>query len=264
MLLIPFAGLPAVTRERLADFPGLAVHNLHHNAAATAELATGLLLACARGIVPVHNQFRDGDWTTRYTSDPPHVILNGKTALIVGYGAVGRRVGAVCTALGMQVIGVRRRTTDSEPGVVSVRALGDWLPRADVLVIAVPGTAETEGLIGAAELAQLPRTAIVINTGRAAVINEAALYMALRDGHLHAAGLDVWYQYPPDEDSRTDTYPAEHPFWELDNVVMSPHRGGAYGTADIERERMAGVARALNAAAAGDPVPHPVDLDAGY
>lgn len=261
LLLIPFAGLPAVTRGRLADFPHLAVHNLHHNAAATAELAVGLLLACARGIIPAHNTFRRGDWTTRYTGGT--VVLDGKTALVLGYGEIGRRIGAVCRAFGMRVLGVRRSLPD-EADVFALAALPELLPRADVVFITLPGTPETEGVIGAAELDALPDGAILINTGRAVNVDEAALYDALKRGKLHSAAMDVWYTYPDDEAARAQTYPAAYPFWELDNVVMSPHRGGAFGNPEIERARMAGVAAALNAAARGAPVPHPVDIARGY
>lgn len=261
LLLIPFAGLPAVTRGRLADFPHIAVHNLHHNAAATTELAIGLLLAGARGIIPAHNTFRHGDWTTRYTGGT--VLLNGKTALILGYGEIGRRVGAVCRALGMRVLGVRRSPSD-EPDVFTLDALPELLPRADVLFITLPGTPETDGIISAAELDALPDGAILVNTGRAVNVDAAALYDALVRGKLHSAALDVWYTYPDDEAARTQTYPADYPFWELANVVLSPHRGGAFGNPEIEQARMDGVAAALNAAARGEPIPHPVDLTRGY
>ena len=263
VLVIPFAGLPAITKTRLADFPQLRVHNLHHNAAATAELAVGLLFACARGIVQAHNSFRGGDWTSRYEADPMPVILSGKTALVLGYGEVGRRVGKICEAVGMRVIGVRKHASKS-PDEITLAEMNDWLPQAHALIIALPNTPETVDLIGADELTLLPTEAIVVNIGRAAVIDEAALYHALKQNKLHAAAMDVWYIYPPDEEARTHTYPADHPFWELDNMVMSPHRGGAFGNKGIEKARMDGIARALNAAAAGGEIPSPVNVDEGY
>jgi phosphoglycerate dehydrogenase-like enzyme len=93
------------------------------------------------------------------------------------------------------------------------------------------------------------------------VIEEAALYAELRNGRLQA-GLDVWYNYPPDEAARGDAMPANYPFHELDNVVMSPHRAG--GSDQTERLRMEGLAELLNAAGQGQPIPNRVDLTAGY
>ena len=81
---------------------------------------------------------------------------------------------------------------------------------------------------------------------------------------IGAAGIDVWYQYPPDEPSRRATHPSVLPFHELGNVVLSPHRGGAYRQPELERLRIKHLARSINAAARGEPIPHRVDVIAGY
>ena len=119
-------------------------------------------------------------------------------------------------------------------------------------------------MIGADQLALMPPGGIVVNVGRAAVIDQHALYDALKSGHLAGAGLDVWYSYPPDVEARMNHPPADVPFHELDNIVMSPHRAGAFGMVELERWRMDGLAALLVAAASGDPLPHPVDLARGY
>lgn len=265
LLLIPFAGLPAVTREVLREFPALPVHSVHHNTAATAELAVGLLLACARAIVPAHNAFRHHDWSPRYDQRETSVLLDGQTALILGYGRVGRRVGAACAALGMDVLGVRRSPSGA-PNEFTLAQLPGLLPQANVVVVTLPGTPETENLLDANALAALPARAILVNVGRAAVVDEAALYGALTAGTMHAAGLDVWYSYPRGDAmrERDDAAPAAQPFGTLTNVVMSPHRAGGLGIVAVEQRRMDGIAAALNAAARGEPVPDPVDVAAGY
>lgn len=267
-LIIPFAGLPESTRALLADFPHISVHNLHHNTIQTAEMAVALLLAAARRIIPADRQMRLGDWTIRY-EPPPVLILEGKTALIVGYGAIGRHVARVCQALGMRVLAVRRNSSPqtSDPLATEVHPIEDLpqlLPQAHVLMITLPLTDQTRGLIGAEQLALLPQDAVLVNVGRGAVVDEEALYQALHDGRLMAAGLDVWYQYPEEGTERTATLPSRFPFHQLDNVVLSPHRGGAYGSQYTEQARMAHLARLLNAAARGEPIPNQVDLQSGY
>jgi phosphoglycerate dehydrogenase-like enzyme len=266
-LLIPFAGLPTETRALLHDFPGISVHNLHHNAPMTAEMAVTLLLAAAREIIPADRGLRSDDWTARYAENSA-VILDGKTALILGYGAVGMRIARALDGLGMHVLATRRGieavARHSWATIYPASALDDLLPRAHVLLIALPDTPETTGLIGARELALLPRGAILVNVGRAAVVDQAALYDALLTRHLHSAGLDVWYRYPADEAARRATPPADHPFGALDNVVLSPHRGGGGGSDEVERRRMDALAASLNAAARGEPMPHRIDLERGY
>lgn len=265
-LLIPFAGIPASTSDLMRDFPHISIHNLHHNAPMTAEMALTLMLAAAKHIVPIDRVFRQNDWRPRYENNPT-VVLDGKTMLILGYGAVGRHVGKVAQALSMTVLATKRSTSGETPNGVELHppdALHNLLPRAHVLMISLPGTPETEGLIGAGELARLPKGAILVNVGRGSVVDQKALYEALRDGHLHAAGLDVWYNYPPDAEARPNTPPSDYPLNELDNVVMSPHRAGGGGAHEVELRRMHAIAESLNAAARGESIPHRMNLDAGY
>jgi phosphoglycerate dehydrogenase-like enzyme len=262
-LIVPWAGVPDSTQALLREFPHIAVHNLHHNAAATAEYAIALLMAAAKFIVPVDRQLRLNDWTPRYA--PSRSIgLAGKTALIVGYGQIGQRVGRVCQALGLTMIATRRNRMerDAVAEVYATSELSQLLPRADVLIITAPLTPETKGLIGEKELALLPRGSILVNVGRGLIVDEAALFSALKTGYLGAAGLDVWYQYPNDEASRSSTPPSQSPFHELDNVVMSPHRGG--DEVGLDTRRMAELAEMLNRAARGEALPNRVDVAAGY
>ena len=181
--------------------------------------------------------------------------------MIVGYGAIGRRVGDVCRALRMRVEAVARRARPAED-VHGEEALQALLPRADALILTLPASDATRGIIGAAELARLPAHALLVNVARGPVIDEDALYAAASEGRLGAAGLDVWYQYPASEDERESTQPSRHPFGELDNIVLSPHRAGHCDrTPEL---RAAHVAQLLNAAARGDEVPGLVDRSRGY
>lgn len=267
-VIIPFAGLPTESRTLLRDFPRVSVHNLHHNADATAELAMTLLLAAAKFIVPMDRAMRAHDWTPRY--EPSRCLgLAGRTALVLGYGSIGQRVARMCRGFDMQVLATKRTgaAIDQSPGGIKVHPphdLPSLLPQADALLICLPLTDETEGLLGRKALALMPQGSVLVNIGRAAIVNQKALYDALHTGHLRAAGLDVWYNYPKEEADRTHTPPADHPFHKLDNVVMTPHRGGALEPSETERLRMQALAELLNAAARGESMPNQVDLTRGY
>lgn len=265
-LVIPWAGLPAVTRERLKNYPHIAVHNLHHNAITTAESALMLMLTAAKRIIPIDRAFRKNDWRLRYGPSEA-VYLHGKTVLILGFGSIGQHVGRVCQAMGMRVIATKRRTDTPLPEGIDAEiyppeALNELLPQADVLLITLPLTPETENLIGSKELALLPEHAVLVNVGRGAVVEQEPLYLALKDGKLHSAGIDVWYNYPPDEDSRANTPPADFPFAELDNVVLSPHRGG--GSMEVETIRLQHLAALLNQLAGEGRAPNKINIEQGY
>lgn len=232
----------------------------------TAETALALMLAAAKSVAQGDRNLRRGDWTLRY-SERPQLLLQGRTVLILGYGRIGRHMAPVCKALGMKVIGVRRslKPEDADDAYATVEAISvlpELLPNTDVLLIALPETPETKGLIGKGELERLPAHALLVNVGRGAVVDKAALYEALRDGTLAAAGIDVWYRYPKDEAARTNTLPSRYPFHELDNVTLSPHRAGWLGRED--GSRMVYLADMLNAAARGDPLPNRIRLELGY
>ena len=262
-VIVPFAGIPDVTSTLMEQNPHITLHNLHHNAIPTAEMALGLLMAVARGIVPAHNRFVKHDWSSRHQPNASF-LLSGKTALILGYGTIGEHLGTILRAMGMTVIGTRRRYPDEARNIYPAEVTTNLLPQADVLIVALPATPETTDLLGARELGLLPKGAILINIGRAAVINQNALYGALRRKHLFGAGLDVWYNYPKSQEERKNTPPADLPFHELDNVVMSPHRAGDGGNDEIEFLRFNALAQAINAAANDEPIPHQVDLSLGY
>lgn len=272
-VITPFAGTPKETTEMLRDYPHISLHSIHYNVNPTAEMAVGLMIAAAKFMIPMDRDLRRHDWRARY-SHTPALILDGATVTIVGYGRIGQRIGQICRALGMRVIGIRRHAGAPGAGsangtgapdptpVYAPAALHDLLPTTDVLMIAAPLTAETEGMIAAAELALLPRHAVLVNVGRAHVVDEAALYHALRDRTILAAGLDVWYRYPTNDAERANTAPSAYPFHTLDNVVMSPHRGGWISAA--EGNRVTELAALLTAAAEGRPIPSQVDKDLGY
>ena len=188
-----------------------------------------------------------------------HVMgqLAGRRATIVGLGSIGRQVAAAFNALGVHVTGVGRsgRAYDLPAGVASVaiEKLDDVLGSTDILVLAVPLTAETENLIDASRVAALPEGAIVVNVARGQVIDEAALTEALMTGSLGGAALDVFEVEP---------LPAGSPLWDLPNVLISPHSASI---AAVENEVLTDLfIENFRRLRAGEPLRNLYDSARGY
>jgi phosphoglycerate dehydrogenase-like enzyme len=148
-------------------------------------------------------------------------LLKGKTLGLIGVGTIGSEIAQRAAAFGMKVTGLRRRANrGSVPGVdrmLPSTELPVLLEESDVLVIAAPLTTETQNLIGAREFARMKRGAVLINVGRARIIDHSALVAALESGHLGGASLDVFPQEP---------LPADNRLWQLPNVILTPHTSG--------------------------------------
>jgi phosphoglycerate dehydrogenase-like enzyme len=180
------------------------------NAPAVAEAALLLMLACLRRLPQWHAATRAGrGWPTDPSLADQMGELAGRTVGLVGYGDIARRLAPVLVALGATVRHHARRT--DRPGW---RLLDDLLAEADVVSLHLPLTDETEGLLDARRLGLLRPGAVLVNTSRGAVVDQAALVDALRQGRPAAAGLDVFAVEP---------LPAGDPQPRLDNVVLLPH-----------------------------------------
>jgi phosphoglycerate dehydrogenase-like enzyme len=266
-LIVPWAGLPASTAELMAGYTGISVHNIHHNAASAAEMALALMLAAARHIIPADRNLRLGDWSCRYLQETS-VLISESRVLILGYGHIGRLVGRACTILGAEVSAIRRnieKNTVSDGTVLyPLSSLHEILLKTDILVLALPLTPETKGIIGDRELDLLHNRSIVVNIGRGKLIDERSLFEHLQSGSIGSAGIDVWYRYPTSDESRISTPPSSFPFDSLDNIVMTPHMGGAFGTLKLEQLRMQHIADSLNTAAEGGELPCRINLELGY
>lgn len=236
-VVVPFAGIPAGTRELMLDHPKISLYNLHHNSADTAEMAIALYMAAAKRIVPRDKDLREGKWSSdsflRYGSSDS-VRADGKQALVLGYGSIGQRLGRVCEAMGMIVTGVRRSGPFNDQ-VRPIAELDELLPQAEALFIALPLTPETKGLLNGERISMLPANCIVSNIGRGAIIEEEPFFEALKHDRILAAGLDVWWKYPDGSDA--PCYPSNFPFHELPNVVMTPHVGGSSDASEAHRWR---------------------------
>lgn len=187
------------------------------NATSVAEMTIALMLAAARHIGWMNSELHAGRWSRKQDG----VELSEQTLGLVGLGQVGQRVARVAQALGMQVHAFDPALRDQPcpvPGVILHADLDTLLPFSQVLSMHVPLNARTRSMIGAAQLAQLPRGAIFLNTARGEVVDEPALVASLQSGHLHAAGLDTM---------GTEPLPPGHILTTLPNVVLTPHVGGS-------------------------------------
>ncbi len=209
------AGLDGVDRDAAAA-RGIPVCNVAGaNADAVAELALFLMLALARRL-PLHG----GSFARRVVGDPVGTELTGKTLGIVGLGATGRALARMARGIGMDVVAVRRHDTAGGEHVSWLGGpddLGTMLARSDYVSLHVPASSETRGLIDAARLAQMKRTACLVNVGRGELVEREALVAALTAGTIGGAGLDVYWEEPPDP---SDALLA------MENVVATPHIGG--------------------------------------
>ena len=217
------------------------------------EHTLAFLLAFARGFhLAMRAQVRR-EWDV-----PRHALfeLAGKTVVLVGIGAIGRRTASVITALGMRVLGVDRDPNVSAPGVEAMFGpdrLLDLLPQADFFVLTVPLTHETRGMIGERELRAMKPTAYIINVGRGGIVQEGALIRALQEGWIAGAGLDVFETEPLPEDS---------PLWEMENVIITAHFAGI--TPRYHGRALAIFLDNLQRYLAGEPLRNVVDKTLGY
>jgi phosphoglycerate dehydrogenase-like enzyme len=194
---------------------GIAVSNTRGGDSqyATPELAWGLILSLMRHIPDEHRRTREGGW-----QETIGTALHGKTLGVLGLGRLGTRMAVVGKAFGMELIAwspnlTAERAEAAGAALVSKEALFE---RADVLTIHLVLGERSRGLVGAAELQRMKPTAVLINTSRGPIVDEAALIEALRARRIRGAGLDVYDEEP---------LPAGHPLRDLDNVVLTPHLG---------------------------------------
>jgi phosphoglycerate dehydrogenase-like enzyme len=235
--------------DRAALPPGCVLCNLHGHEQAIAEWALMAMLALSRRLLFYDRELRRGRWH-RFGADvllPLERTLRGRTLGAVGYGPIGRRAVELARALGMETAAVTRRPRE---GAAGLDALPELLRRADFALVALPLTDETRGLIGAPELELLGSDGYLLNPARGPVVDERALYEALRDGAIAGAAIDAWYRYPSAEGEVVP--PSQSPFAELPNVLMTPHVSGRSQETREARRRF--VAEQIARLAAGSPL----------
>lgn len=223
-----------------------------------AEHALAMALHFARGLDVAERARAEGRWSQAELASrgSPVRELAGRTMGVLGYGGIGSAVGRRAAALGMRVLGLRRRPGDPPPEAADMLGpdgLERLLRESDVLVVSLPETEETRGLLGERELGLLGEGGVLINLSRGVVLDEEALLRALRRGTIRGAGLDVFREEP---------LPQDHPLWRQEGVLLTPHVGGISGRfwdreTDLLLENVERYRR-------GVPLRNEVDKDRGY
>lgn len=228
LVQVPGAGLDRIDRSVMPHGAWLA--NVHGHENGIAEYVIGAMVTLTRGFVRLDAALRKGDWQSQWAigAAPPPVWpeLTGKTIGILGYGRIGQAVARRARGFRMKVYAVRR---DARRSIEDVAFLGgpesvdEVIERSDYLLIAIPATPDTVGLMDRRRLGLMKSAAFLINVARAEIVDEDALYEALAERSIAGAALDVWYRYPR---VAGPTPPATRPFWDLPNVLMTPHVSG--------------------------------------
>ncbi len=188
------------------------------NSITVAEHSLFFMMALAKRALLYDREVRKGNWNVRF--ETPAFDLAGRTVLILGFGRIGRRLVPMCAAMGMKVLVHDPYVIQDTITTAGATPVQDWralLPEIDFLSVNCPKNEETDGMVGTAELAAMKPTAFVVNTARGNIVDEKALYGALRDRVIAGAGIDPFVVEPAT---------ADEPLFELDNIIVSPHSAG--------------------------------------
>ena len=269
----------AINEARAASGgPPVTLVNGPGNTYFTAQHAVALLFALTNRIISNHNSMAAGYWRA-HADNPPSLPLRDRKIGFLGYGEVNRKAHRLLSGCGAEISALKRSWSAPRAsprfgeeiaqtplplyGRYTSGELDAFLTASDTVIAALPLTGGTRGMIGARELSLLGTDGIIVNVGRGDVIEEGALYDALALRNIAGAAIDVWYEYRPgqDESGRSFPYAEEHPFHDLDNIVLSPHRA-ASPLSDIGRwdEAIENIRRFASCL----PLLNVVDLSLGY
>ncbi|GAA5206258.1 2-hydroxyacid dehydrogenase [Streptomyces thinghirensis] len=231
--------------------PGVTVATTHHHGRSIAEHVLMSVLMLSRDVLGADRALRAGHWRNVAVDPalPFGTTLRGRRVGIIGFGETGTEVARLCQAAGLRVRAVRRDPSVPFPADLRPDWVGgdgrlpELLSDSDVVVVTVPLSPATRGLIGPAELTAMGPEALLVNVARGQVVQEEALYEALASGTIAGAALDVWWSGPPDAPSRL-------PFHDLANVLMTPHHSGH--TADTFAARATEIAENIDRLERGD------------
>ncbi len=222
VIFVPFTGLNSFPLEIIKQ-KGVIISNTHANARYVAERAVTLALALLGRVAEFHNDLKAGKWSRSHDDADLWDSIQNKSVGIIGLGHIGLHIAKFIKAFGCNVYGFNRGSENPVKNIVDEVSnnLEYIIDKSDIVFVCLPLNSETKNIVNAEILAKMKGKCIV-NVGRGETISEEGLYNALKDGTIKGAALDVWYNYPGKKPE--PVYPAAKPFWELTNVLLSPHK----------------------------------------
>jgi phosphoglycerate dehydrogenase-like enzyme len=223
LLHVPGAGLDGINFHSIPE--SVSICNVFEHEIPIAEYVISAMLDIEVRFAKMCAEFSRENWARLYRARTPHGELNGKTLGLIGYGRIGQEIAKRAHAFGMQIIAINRSAIHEGLDILNqalpMDKLDSLLTASDFVVIACPLSDKTRGLLNAASLKKMHRHAVLINISRAEIVDQQALYDALKERLIGAAVIDVWWHYPStDQDNPA---PSDLPFDTLPNVLCTAH-----------------------------------------
>lgn len=268
IIALTYRDMPPAPRLRLLQAPGAGIDqiqldqvpasatvcNAYGHDVAAAEYAVMGMLAWQHQLLEAHESFRSGTWRMSGRCGAPlHHELHGATVGILGLGPIGEKTAELVKPFGTRVLACNRSVRPPHPSIDRVyplTQLHEFLSECDFVVVSIALAPATVDLIDQRAFEAMKPNAVIVNVARGPVINEDALYTALRERRIAGGVIDAWYHYPTPDDLRVA--PSRHPFHELPNIIMTPH-SSIWTDGMIER-RWSEIARNIDAVASGAPL----------
>lgn len=259
------AGVDKIDMNALRERGDVIVCNCHLNSQEVAEYAVMLLLALAKKIICSDRLLREGDWSMAWGSDVPNIEIRNKTCLLIGLGHIGSEIAQRLRAFNMHLIAATKTGTGSASFVdelVSIENAESHIGQADVIILSLPLTKESRGMVDEEFLSQMTKSSFIINVSRAPIVDQDALFHSLENGKIAGAAIDVWWDYPDKWGSAGQLPSEKHPFHKLDNIILSPHRA-AYSE-NVMKDQIRFVARNILRFIEGEEPLNQVDIENEY
>ncbi|MGH3757461.1 2-hydroxyacid dehydrogenase [Actinophytocola sp.] len=246
---VPGAGLDAIDVAAIAEETHIC--NVYEHEGPVAEFVIASMLNWQIRLERMRDAFASTPWAEVYTARPQHGELSGRTVGFLGHGHIGRSISSRLAAFGATMLAIDDYAErDGVVQLMSSDRYDELLARSDFVIVACPLTAETRGLVGTHAFTRMKPTAVLVNIARAPIVDEDALYSALRDNLIGGAILDVWYTYPNGPDDHVS--PSRHDFTSLPNAWCTPH--AAAWTGELATRRYSIIADNINRLTVGQPL----------
>ncbi len=259
------AGVDKIDMDALRERGDVIVCNCHQNSDEVAEYAVMLLLALAKRILRSDRLLRKGDWKMAWGSDLPNIELRNKACLTIGLGHIGSEIARRLKAFNIYLVAATRTgagPASSVDELVSIENAENHIRQADFIILSLPLTKISRGMVNEEFLSYMKKSAFLINVSRAPIIEQEVLFSKLENEEIAGAALDVWWNYPAEWGSAGQFPSEKHPFHKLDNVILSPHRA-AYSE-NVMKEQIRFVAHNILRFIEGEEPLNQVDIENEY